>query len=71
MCSCSFCKTYEKYKWAVVLNCGCSCHTGTGMTGHDSLCCELPNGLVKNSPYTKAELNLTELRNELNKMYDE
>lgn len=71
MCSCDFCNTQEKYKWAVVLNCGCACHSGDGMTGHDGLCCELPNGLARNSPYNKEELNLTELRNELNKMRDE
>ena len=70
-CTCSFCKTYAKYKWAVVLNCGCGCHTSDGMAGHDNLCCEFPNGLFKNSPYKAEELNLTELRNELNKMQDE
>lgn len=52
-CNCKFCKTYRKYKWAVVMECPCGCHDGDGMTGHDSLCCEFPNGLRKNNPYKK------------------
>ena len=51
VCKCAFCKTYKKYKWAVVMECKCCCHDGDGMTGHDSLCCEFPNGLRKNNPY--------------------
>jgi len=50
-CKCQFCQTYEKYKWAVVMECKCGCHTGDGMTGHDGLCCEFPNGLKKNNPH--------------------
>lgn len=53
MCNCNFCKTYDKYKWAVVSECKCSCHTDDGMSGHESLCCEFPNGLIKNNPYKK------------------
>lgn len=53
MCKCTFCKTYKKYKWAVVMECKCGCHDGDGMTGHDGLCCEFPNGLRKNNPYKK------------------
>lgn len=35
------------------MECGCGCHKEDGMTGHDSLCCEFPNGLRKNNPYKK------------------
>ena len=51
MCKCLFCETYNKYKWAVVMECGCSCHDGDGMSGHDGLCCEFPNGLKRNNPH--------------------
>ena len=51
MCKCIFCETYNKYKWAVVMECGCSCHDDDGMSGHDSLCCEYPNGLKRNNPH--------------------
>jgi hypothetical protein len=50
-CKCEFCTTYEFYKWAVIMECGCGCHNGDGMTGHDGLCCEFPNGLKKNNPH--------------------
>ena len=50
-CNCTHCKTYPLYKWAVVSECGCGCHTGDGMTGHDALCCSLPNVLKKNNPH--------------------
>jgi len=53
MCNCKFCKTYEKYKWAVVLECKCGCHSEDGITGHDSLCCAFPNALKKNNPHKK------------------
>tara|TARA_R110000868_G_scaffold401649_2_gene677259 strand:- start:1269 stop:1643 length:375 start_codon:yes stop_codon:yes gene_type:complete len=33
------------------MECKCGCHTGDGMTGHDGLCCSLPNGLKKNNPH--------------------
>jgi len=46
-CKCTLCVNYEFYKWAVVMECKCGCHTGDGMTGHDGLCCSLPNGLKK------------------------
>jgi hypothetical protein len=52
-CTCNFCKNYSKYKWAVVMECKCACHTGDGMVGHDRLCCSIPNGLKKNNPYKK------------------
>ena len=51
MCECTFCKAYEKYKWAVVIECKCACHDGDGIIGHDSLCCEFPNALRKNNPH--------------------
>lgn len=51
-CGCEFCRTYEKYQWAVVMECKCVCHNLDGMAGHDSLCCEFPNGLRKNNPHT-------------------
>ena len=52
MCKCEFCTTYDKYKWAVIMECGCGCHTDDGITAHDGLCCAIPNGLKKNNPYT-------------------
>ncbi len=48
------------YKWAVVMNCKCGCHEDDGMSGHDSLCCSIPNGLKKNNPF-KEELDLEDL----------
>lgn len=54
-CKCVHCTTYEFYKWAVVMECKCVCHTGDGMTGHDVLCCSIPNGLKKNNPHEKLE----------------
>lgn len=50
-CECKFCKTYNKYKWAVVMECGCGCHTSDGLTGHDGLCCEVPNALKSNNSH--------------------
>lgn len=54
-CNCDFCKAYAKYKWAKVMECGCACHDGDGITGHDGLCCEFPNALRKNNPYINLE----------------
>lgn len=53
MCNCIFCRTYRRYKWAVIMECKCVCHEMDGETGHDELCCEIPNGLKKNNPYKK------------------
>jgi len=50
-CPCTHCVNYNLYKWAVILECGCGCHTSDGMTGHDGLCCSHPNGLIKNNPH--------------------
>jgi hypothetical protein len=54
-CKCTHCINYEFYKWAVVMECGCGCHKSDGMTGHDGLCCSLPNGLKKNNPHKHLE----------------
>lgn len=51
MCECTFCKAYDKYRWAVVMECKCICHDGYGITGHDGLCCEFPNALRRNNPH--------------------
>ena len=53
MCTCVFCRNYNRYKWAVIMECGCGCHLGKGIDGHDSLCCEFPNGKKKNNPYKR------------------
>lgn len=37
------------------MECKCGCHTSDGMTGHDGLCCSLPNVLKKNNPYKNLE----------------
>jgi hypothetical protein len=54
-CQCTFCKIHPYLKWATVMECKCGCHTGDGMTGHDGLCCSLPNVLKKNNPYKNLE----------------
>lgn len=51
MCNCTFCENYKKYKWAVVMECKCTCHVGDGITGHDGLCCAYPNALKRNNPH--------------------
>ena len=50
-CKCDFCETYDQYRWAVITECKCGCHTMEGIIGHDGLCCEFPNGKEKDSPY--------------------
>jgi hypothetical protein len=52
-CTCTFCKNYDKYRWAVIMECGCGCHSSSGIDGHDGLCCEFPNGKKKDNPYKK------------------
>ena len=54
-CQCTHCVNYELYKWAVIMECPCLCHSDDGVTGHDSLCCEFPNGLRKNNPHKVLE----------------
>ena len=49
--TCNFCTTYNLYRWAIIMECKCSCHDSTDITGHDSLCCEFPNGKRKDNPY--------------------
>ncbi len=51
-CNCNFCRTYNRYRWAVVMECKCGCHdSGVPLTGHESLCCEFPNGKKSDNPY--------------------
>jgi len=50
MCECDFCQTYDRYKWAVVMECCCGCHDD-GLIEHDTLCCGIPNALRRNNPY--------------------
>lgn len=50
-CSCKFCDTYNKYRWATISECSCGCHVSDEIVGHDGLCCEFPNGKKKNNPY--------------------
>lgn len=52
-CNCYFCEIYDKYRWAVISDCKCGCHNDDDVIGHDSLCCEFPNGKKKDSPYKK------------------
>ena len=52
-CECEHCKTYPLYKWATIMECKCMCHTSEGIEGHDSLCCEFPNGKKKDNPYNE------------------
>jgi hypothetical protein len=33
------------------MECPCHCHISDGIDGHDSLCCEFPNGKRKDNPY--------------------
>lgn len=54
-CRCTFCKIHPYLKWATVMECCCACHLGDGITGHDELCCSLPNVLKKNNPYNNLE----------------
>jgi len=54
-CQCTFCKIHPYKKWATVMECKCICHTRDGMTGHEGLCCSLPNVLKKNNPCRKLE----------------
>lgn len=61
-CSCLFCKTYHKYKWAVIMECKCNCHIAKEPSGHDALCCEFPNGKKKDNPYTNLESAETYLK---------
>ncbi len=54
-CTCSFCKTHDLYRWAVISECPCGCHSNEHITGHDGLCCPFPNGKHKDSPYTELD----------------
>jgi len=50
-CNCAHCRNHHKYKWAKIMECGCGCHE-KGFVSHDGLCCEIPNVLKSNNPYT-------------------
>jgi len=50
-CNCHFCKNYDKYRWATIMECKCGCHDDDVINGHDSLCCEFSNGKKKDNPY--------------------
>lgn len=50
-CQCNLCTNIDKYRWATIMECKCCCHDSDDVTGHDSLCCEYPNGLRRNNPY--------------------
>ncbi len=54
-CNCEFCTNYRRYKWAIIKECPCGCHTSDDITGHDGLCCEFPNGKQKDIPYEHLE----------------
>lgn len=69
-CSCEICKTYQRYIWAVVMECKCGCHDGDGMCGHDRLCCSIPNGLRRNNPFQDLE-SLEFLQKEMNRFDEE
>lgn len=55
-CQCDLCRTHDKYRWTTISKCRCLCHVVEVVTGHDSLCCEFPNGKRKDNPYLKEEL---------------
>lgn len=50
-CECSLCKAYDTRRWETIESCQCACHTSDKIAGHDSLCCEFPNGKKKDNPY--------------------
>ena len=52
-CNCESCVNRDLYRWATIKECKCACHVNTDITGHDRLCCEFPNGLIKNNPYSE------------------
>jgi len=50
-CTCEFCITYDKFRWATIMECKCCCHNDEEILGHDELCCPFPNGKKKNNPH--------------------
>lgn len=50
-CQCEFCVTHDKYRWATITECQCACHKADYPIGHEGLCCEFPNGKIKDNPY--------------------
>lgn len=69
-CNCEICRTYRRYKWAVIKECPCSCHDNDDPSGHDSLCCEFPNGRKKDVPFKRLR-NSSYYRKILNKIEQE
>ena len=65
MCNCDFCKTHDKHRWSSIKECGCFCHASNEIVGHDSLCCEYPNGKKKDNPYREGELQHPSYYNKL------
>jgi len=58
-CTCDLCKEYDKHKWDTIKDCKCFCHESDDVCGHESLCCEYPNGKKKDNPYIRAENEIT------------
>lgn len=54
-CTCDHCATYDKYKWATINECGCSCHQDSDIHGHSGLCCEFTNGERALNPHAELE----------------
>jgi len=52
-CDCEICKKNDIRKWDIISECPCTCHNSTNIMGHDSLCCEYPNGKKFNNPYNE------------------
>ena len=52
-CKCEICKVADIRKWDIISKCHCDCHNSTKIMGHDSLCCEYPNGKKFNNPYNE------------------
>ena len=66
-CHCKICKIIDKHRWATIMECGCVCHIDEGIAGHESLCCEYPNGKKKDNPYKNLRPAI-EYRNQLLKI---
>ncbi len=69
-CDCKFCKTYDKYRWATIMECPCNCHEESDIVGHDGLCCPFPNGKKKDNPYEDL-MPASYYKEILDKMYEE
>ncbi len=56
-CDCGSCAESWKHRWKTILECQCVCHDNLAPTGHTGLCCEYPNGIKEDSPFTLDELS--------------